>query len=126
MVGAIGTGYLVTPKLLPEAETIRRKVDFPKNALKVVREGMRRVVDGGTGKRAGKDIAVELCGKTGTAEIGKGEMRRKNTWFIAYAPRENPTVALAIIIENGDSGGGTAAPKARNILAAIFGERSAE
>jgi penicillin-binding protein 2 len=126
MVGAIGTGYLVTPKLLPEAETIRRKVDFPKNALKVVREGMRRVVDGGTGKRAGKDLAVELCGKTGTAEIGKGEMRRKNTWFIAYAPRENPTVALAIIIENGDSGGGTAAPKARNILAAIFGERSAE
>ena len=126
MAGAIGTGYLVTPRLLPGQEIERRKINFSNHALGVVREGMRLVVTGGTGKRAGYNLAVDLCGKTGTAEIGKGETRRKNTWFIAYAPARDPVVSIAMLVENGDSGGGTAAPKARNVLAAIFGERSEE
>ncbi len=124
MAGAIGTGYLVTPKLLPGTGTERRKIGFSRRSLDVVRDGMRLVVTGGTGRRAGRGLAVDLCGKTGTAEIGKGETRRKNTWFIAYAPAREPSVAIAMLVENGDSGGGTAAPKARNVLAALFGERS--
>ena len=88
------------------------------------------VVDGdgtssGTGHRAGEGVAVAVSGKTGTAEIGVGERRRKNAWFIAYAPSENPTVALAIVVENGEGGGATAAPKAAEVLKAIFGERQA-
>ena len=80
------------------------------------------VVDGGTGRRGGAGLAVEVSGKTGTAEVGRGESRRKNAWFIAYAPSSAPTAAIAMVVENGDSGGGTAAPKVRNILAAMFGE----
>jgi cell division protein FtsI/penicillin-binding protein 2 len=68
-------------------------------------------------------LNVSVSGKTGTAEIGRGEMRRKNTWFIAYAPSENPTISIAMVIENGDSGGGTTAPKVRKVLAKIFGEK---
>ena len=124
VAGAIATGHLVRPRINLEVPVSRKRLPFSESHLKVVREGMRRVVDGGTGKKGGSDLAVEVCGKTGTAEIGRGETRRKNTWFIAYAPRVSPRVALAILVEDGKSGGSTAAPKARNILAGIFGEKS--
>ena len=81
------------------------------------------VVDGGTGRLAGDGVAVAVAGKTGTAEVGLGATRRKNTWFIAYAPAEKPTVAIAMVIENGESGGTTTAPKVNAVLKAIFGER---
>lgn len=126
MAGALATGYLVTPRLLAGGSPVRRKVDFGKAALDEVREGMRLVVNGGTGRLGGEGLAVDICGKTGTAEIGKGATRRKNTWFIAYAPARDPRVAIALLVENGESGGGTAAPRARNVLAAIFGKRSSE
>ena len=65
---------------------------------------------------------MPVAGKTGTAEIGVGERRRKNVWFVAYAPADNPTVAIAMVIENGDSGGATAAPKVGSVLKTVFGE----
>ena len=123
VVAAIGTGYLVTPHLKLGLPSERTPLPFSAQQLKVVRDGMRMVVDGGTGRRGGERVAVPVSGKTGTAEIGAGERRRKNTWFIAYAPSEMPTVAVAMVIENGESGGGTTAPKVRNVLAHIFGER---
>ena len=67
-------------------------------------------------------MAVAVSGKTGTAEVGAGERRRKNTWFVAYAPSENPTVAIAMVIENGETGGGTTAPRVCAVLKSIFGE----
>ena len=133
VAGAIGTGSLVRPHLKRDLAVERRPLPFSRDALHAVRHGMWSVVNGrdergrlnGTGRRAGESLAVEICGKTGTAEIGSGENRRNNVWFIAYAPARNPTVAVAMVIENGVSGGGTAAPKVRNILAAIFGEKEA-
>lgn len=125
VAGAIGTGYLVTPHLKRDLPIEKTPLPFPESHLKVVRDGMRMVVNGdkgekGTGWRAGKDLSVVACGKTGTAEIGRGETRRKNTWFIAFAPEKNPTVAIAMIVENGESGGGTTAPKVGAVLRAIF------
>ena len=86
------------------------------------------VVDGGTGHRAGEGVAVAVAGKTGTAEVGLGATRRKNTWFIAYAKGDRSSrpeaqgteVAVALVVENGASGGETAAPKVCAILKAIF------
>jgi len=129
VAGAIGTGCLVTPRLNLDLPVERHRLPIPPKDLTIVREGMRMVVAGdgesrGTGWRAGVDVPVPVCGKTGTAEVGVGENRRKNVWFIAFAPAENPTLSLAIIIENGESGGGTAAPKAGAILRAAFGVRS--
>lgn len=128
VAGAIATGRLVTPRLKLDAPVESRPLAFREEHLDVVREGMRMVVAGegtssGTGRRAGEGVAVDVSGKTGTAEIGVGERRRKNAWFIAYAPSENPTVALAIVVENAEGGGVTAAPKAAEVLKAIFGER---
>lgn len=125
VAGALGTGYLVTPRLKRDLPTEKKPLPFTAAQLKVVREGMHFVVNGdgetrGTGWRAGEGLSVTACGKTGTAEVGLGATRRKNTWFIAFAPEENPTVAIAMVIENGDSGGGTTAPKVGAILRTIF------
>ena len=127
VAGALGTGALVTPRLKADLPVSLRELPVPGKDLEIVREGMRMVVYGdgesrGTGWRAGEGVPVTVCGKTGTAEVGMGENRRKNVWFIAFAPAENPTVSLAIVVENGESGGGTAAPKAGAILRAAFTE----
>ena len=131
VAGAIGTGYRVTPHLKGGLPPVRAPLPFPSAHLNVIREGMRLVVAGdgenrGSGWRAGEDLSVEISGKTGTAEVGRGATRRKNTWFIAYAPSVHPTVALAVIIESGESGGGTAAPCANEILKHVFGGRTGD
>ncbi len=124
VAGAIGTGYLVTPHFKLDVEAERVPLKFTRGQLEVVREGMRRVVseNDGTGRRGGEGVRVAVAGKTGTAEVGHGEKKRKNTWFIAYAPATNaiPTVAVAMVIENGQSGGGTTAPKVAEVLKAVF------
>ena len=126
VAGAIGTGCRVTPHLKAGLPPVRVPLAFPREHLDVVREGMRMVVAGdgetrGGGWRCGEGLSVEVSGKTGTAEVGRGATRRKNTWFIAYAPSARPTVALALVIENGESGASTAAPCANEILKHVFG-----
>ena len=126
VAGAIGTGRLVTPHLRRDAPVESKALPFSDGQLQLVRDGMRMVIAGegtvrGTGWRAGDGVGVPVSGKTGTAEVGVGERRRKNAWFMAYAPSDAPTVALALVVENGESGGITAAPKAGEVLKAIFG-----
>ena len=123
LTAALGIGWLVTPRLWTGASVERKQLPFPERDLAVVRAGMRMVVDGGSGKLAGEGLAVAVAGKTGTAEVDRAAGRTKNTWFIAYAPSENPTVAVALVIENGESGGGTAAPRVNRILKEVFGEK---
>jgi len=129
VAGAIGTGNLVKPHLKLGLDSESRTIPYPRALLATVRQGMRFVVDGdgedrGTGWRGGVDVKVSVAGKTGTAEVGSGENRRKNVWFIAYAPAEAPTLAIALVLENGQSGGGDAAPKVAEILKVAFEERS--
>jgi cell division protein FtsI/penicillin-binding protein 2 len=85
----------------------------------------------GTGRRGAEGVDAYVLGKTGTAEVGKGANRRKNTWFIAYATGTDASraaartdaVAVALVVENGESGGGTAAPKVCEILKVVFNPR---
>jgi len=78
---------------------------------------MQKVVSGGSGYRASIP-GVKVAGKTGTAEVGKG--KPTNAWFIAFAPANKPTVAMAIMIEGGGVGGQVAAPAARPVLQAAL------
>jgi len=78
---------------------------------------MQKVVSGGSGYRASIPD-VKVAGKTGTAEVGKG--KPTNAWFIAFAPADKPTVAMAIMIEGGGVGGQVAAPAARPVLQAAL------
>ncbi len=78
-----------------------------------LRDMMVEVVKSGTGSRA-KVSNVSVAGKTGTAEVG--ENRKSHAWFVGFAPAEEPEVAIAVLVENGGSGGSTAAPIASRVL----------
>jgi peptidoglycan glycosyltransferase len=84
---------------------------------KLVTQAMRKVVSAGSGARA-RVSGVDVAGKTGTAEVGRG--LPTNAWFIAFAPAENPTVALAVLMEGGGLGGRVAAPAAKQVLEAAL------
>jgi penicillin-binding protein 2 len=64
--------------------------------------------------------ALGVCGKTGTAQTG-GPETPSHAWFAAYAPRENPEVAIAVLVETAGQGSEVAAPIARSVLEAYFG-----
>ena len=91
--------------------------------LRVVREGMRDAVNtaDGSGKRAALP-GVEVAAKTGTAEYGPKGSGLKMTWMIAFAPYEEPRYAVALLVEDGVSGGTTAAPRVKRLLARVFRE----
>ena len=82
----------------------------------------------GTARAIGQDMSYQIAGKTGTAQvvaIAQGEeydaealarRHRDHALFVAYAPAENPQIALAVIAENGGGGSSTAAPIAKQII----------
>ena len=73
----------------------------------------------GTGQR-GQVLGVRVAGKTGTAATDRGPT---DVWFIALAPVENPTIALAVLVEDAGesaSGGSVAAPIASEVLRSWF------
>jgi peptidoglycan glycosyltransferase len=78
---------------------------------------MLGVVKSGTGTAA-QLPGIDVAGKTGTAENVPG--RPTHAWFICFAPAQNPQIALAVIVENGGTGGTTAAPIARQVMSAVL------
>jgi penicillin-binding protein A len=80
---------------------------------------MELVVQGGTGTAAAIP-GVRVAGKTGTAEIGRGNIH--TTWFAAFAPADAPRVAICVVVENQPNGfGGTiSAPIARQVMEALL------
>ncbi|HMA12145.1 MAG TPA: penicillin-binding protein 2 [Steroidobacteraceae bacterium] len=97
--------------------------------LAVVRAGMMDVMrPGGTASAAGAGAAYTIAGKTGTAQVvgikqgarydasRLSRQYRDHALFIAYAPVENPRIAVAVMVENGGHGGSTAAPIARAVM----------
>ncbi|HDZ86915.1 MAG TPA: hypothetical protein ENH57_04410, partial [Actinobacteria bacterium] len=79
---------------------------------KTIKNIMKDVVENGTGQAA-KIENISVAGKTGTAEI-KG--KSPHAWFIAFAPLEDPEIAVSVIVENGGTGGAKAAPIARKLI----------
>lgn len=86
-----------------------------------VRRGMWKVVNegGGTAGRARiKDF--EVSGKTGTAQFTRSGVKDNHTWFISFAPYEDPRYAVVVFVQGAKSGGGVSAPIAAKILEDIL------
>jgi len=84
------------------------------DAFNVVQSGMQDVIEIGTG-RVARIPGITMCGKTGTAENklridGRVLKLHNHSWFVCFAPRENPKIAVAVIVENGGYGSAQAAP----------------
>ncbi len=140
-VAALAVGKRYRPRLVlrmegPEEETVRSfapellgEIDLREGVLKEVREGLVRVVHDprGTGRRAAVE-GLSVAGKTGTSQVvSMGRKRRSSSelpwqqrdhaWFVAFAPPQEPEIALAVLIEHAEGGGGKiAAPVAANVL----------
>ena len=121
-------GRLVRPHLARGAEDSLPLGIHPET-IAAVKEGMRAVVAEGTGWRA-RLSTVDVCGKTGSAQVvAKARLEKSpnateflpHGWFLAFAPADDPRIVLAVIVEHGRSGGESAAPVARQILAHYFG-----
>ncbi|PRR80600.1 Penicillin-binding protein A [Clostridium liquoris] len=83
---------------------------------KIIKDFMRKVVEEGTGTAAAVEN-INVCGKTGTADHSdEGSGALPHSWFIGFAPYEDPQIALAVIIEDGGQGGIAAA----NVASGIF------
>jgi len=108
-----------------------------------VLEGMLHVVHSsyGTARHVGEGAPYRMAGKTGTAQVfslGQDEeydvdtlekRLRDHALFVGYAPYEEPKIAVSVIVENGGSGSGTAAPMARKVMDAAleyYGYRQAD
>ncbi len=101
-----------------------------KNIWRAVQQGMEDVLHGtrGTARKVGDSALYRIAGKSGTAQvvaIKQGERynrdkvqerHRDHALFIAYAPAEKPAITVAVMVENGESGSGVAAPVAKQVL----------
>ncbi|MCI0346107.1 MAG: penicillin-binding protein 2 [Chloroflexi bacterium] len=87
-----------------------------------VTAAMVRAVEGELGRRytSGAQVAgVHVAGKSGTAELGGGS--EPHSWFIGFAPADDPTLVIAVVVERGGRGGARAAPIAGELLRSALG-----
>jgi penicillin-binding protein 2 len=134
MIAAVANGgRLVTPHLVRavggrEVEPPpARPIGIKPETVALVRDGLCAVVnERGTGWRA-QLSEIEVCGKTGSAQVVASRIRQPtahdalpHAWFVAFAPKDKPRIALAVLVEHGGSGAEAAAPVAREILARFF------
>ena len=104
-----------------------RRIDVPIEALELVRGGMYDVVmhEDGTAKKA-RVSGIEIAGKTGSAQYTKEKTASgdviygTHTWMISYAPFDFPRYAVAMLVEDGISGGNTVGPRLSALYENIF------
>jgi penicillin-binding protein 2 len=109
----IVNGYrdTVTGKYIPFTYD-KQQLPVSETTFNLIHDGMIGVVERGTGTLA-KVPGVTVAGKTGTAQNPHG---KDHAWFIAFAPVENPKIAMAVLVENAGFGGAISAPIARELI----------
>jgi hypothetical protein len=114
-------GRRARPRITTLDKVVRRRA-VPSGVAQQVREMMVGVVRSGTGTAAALP-GVTVAGKTGTAELrpNSSDPKDADAWFVAFAPADNPRVAVAVMLVGAGFGGTAAAPVARSVLAAALG-----
>jgi penicillin-binding protein 2 len=96
--------------LLDSFKVKHHPLSIPDTVFDAVHDGMQGVMETGTGSAA-KVPGIVVCGKTGTVEnYYKGVKQKSHAFFAAFAPRENPRIAIAVICENAGFGANSSAP----------------
>ncbi|MFY7963727.1 MAG: penicillin-binding transpeptidase domain-containing protein [Chitinophagaceae bacterium] len=121
-------GYFYTPhlidsieggdeyKLLSNFKVKHHVLNVPDSVFEDVHDGMQAVMEYGTGAAVKVD-GINICGKTGTVEnYTKGEKQKDHAFFGAFAPRENPKIAIAVMCENAGFGSQSSAPIASLLI----------
>ena len=115
-----------TYKMLTKFKDKHTAVDIPDSVFEAVHDGMQGVMETGTGSAA-KVPGIVVCGKTGTVEnYYKGVKQKDHAFFAAFAPREDPKIAIAVICENAGFGASSAAPIASLMIEQYLRDSIAE
>jgi penicillin-binding protein 2 len=145
LTGAVGKGGVrYKPQLVKKRVTAENQVTFEyqpqiagripikTSTLALVKSGLWQVVNESRGTAYRSRLkGVDLSGKTGTAQVvGRksesyneipDDMFKDHAWFVAYAPSDDPQIAVAVIVEHGEHGSSAAAPVAREIIRTYLG-----
>ncbi|MGA1210719.1 MAG: penicillin-binding protein 2, partial [Burkholderiaceae bacterium] len=143
-------GKLLRPRLVKSVENsqtgeqvelppiVERSLNFNQEWLDIVHEALVEVNQSGTGARVMAGVPYSVAGKTGTAQVFSvkqdeayeeekvPERLRDHSLYIAYAPADNPKVAVAVVVENGGFGAAAAAPLARKVFDYLLVTRKKE
>jgi penicillin-binding protein 2 len=135
-IGGIAMGGIFKqPHLLKDAQTVgEERFNISEPTVEKITDAMYGVVnDGGTGASL-KLAGVELSGKSGTAQVigysardrvGKQKKFEDNAWFVGYAPRRNPEIVVAVLVqESGQHGGAASGPVVRDIIKAYYDKKN--
>jgi len=118
--GVVYKPHLLRERLRYDGSTVRIapyksfNLPFSGKTLSILNESLKLVVQGEHGTARGRRKAeYNISGKTGTAQNPHGE---NHSWFVAFAPSENPRIVVAALVENGGHGSDVAAPLVGNVI----------
>jgi penicillin-binding protein 2 len=136
MIGGIASGGVFKqPHLLKDAQNVgEERFAISESTTEKITEAMYAVVnEGGTGGTL-KLAGIELSGKSGTAQVigyatrerlGKQKKFEDNAWFVGYAPRRNPEIVVAVLVqESGQHGGTASGPVVRDIIKGYYDKKN--
>jgi penicillin-binding protein 2 len=122
-------GYRVQPHLLKDdgdAKKWRSSLNMKPVTIRILQQGLRKVITEGTATKLNKPHLPPIAGKTGTAEAWKGRVKMNHAWFGAYAPADKPEILVVTFAEHSGGGGGSvAAPMALQIFEDYFARKKA-
>lgn len=132
--GIANHGVIMTPHIVDRVIDANQNVLYktsPKSWLTAlsteeankIKSAMITAVNDGTAAPGGIQ-GIQVAAKTGSAEPG-GEVKT-HAWYIAFAPAESPQIAVAVLVEHGGTGGGAAAPIAREIIQTALSQKVGE
>lgn len=127
---AVNGGKLYRPHILKDfffENNAEKQINLRPENVYLIKSALAGVVTEGTGGRARSKL-VSIGGKTGTSQViaqpehggSNSEEYRDHAWFVAFAPVDNPEIAVAVFVEHGGHGGSAAAPIAKNVIEEYF------
>lgn len=133
-IGGIAMGGVFRQPHLLMSDRPAPEIDFPisESTTDFVTQAMWGVVNEGGTAGASKLQDIEFCGKTGTAQViglenkgraGKETQTKNNAWFVGFAPRRNPEIVVAVLVQAGGFGAESAAPIARDVVKAYYDKK---
>jgi penicillin-binding protein 2 len=135
MIAAIANGgTLIQPHFLKNATDLKvRSFPLSQDTVEQVTDGMWGVVNEPDGTTSGqvKLQNIDFSGKTGTAQVESFDLQHKlgkklkeNGWFVGFAPRRNPEIIVAALVQSGGWGSTSAAPIVRDVVKAYYDKKN--
>jgi penicillin-binding protein 2 len=133
-IGGIASGGVFRQPHLLMNSAPAPEVDFPLSEATTdfITQAMWGVVNEDGTAAASRLPGIEFCGKTGTAQVisadrkglaGKQTQTKNNAWFVGFAPRRNPEIVVAVLVQAGGFGAVSSAPIARDIVKAYYDKK---